>query len=59
MTNGCKLDDHFRYGESIFAAYADLRGKLNDKTDAKVGIRCEYGVLDGKSFKMSQQSVKH
>lgn len=59
MTNGCKLDDHFRYGESIFAAYADLRGKLNDKTEAKVGIRCEYGVLDGKSFKMSQQSVKH
>lgn len=59
MTNGCKLDDHFRYGESIFAAYADLRGKLNDKTEAKVGIRCEYGVLDGKSIKMSQQSVKH
>lgn len=59
MTNGCKLDDHFRYGESIFAAYADLRGKLNDKTEAKVGIRCEYDVLDGKSIKMSQQSVKH
>lgn len=59
MTNGCKLDDHFRYGESIFAAYADLRGKLNDKTEAKVGIRCEYGVLDGKSINMSQQSVKH
>lgn len=53
------LNDHFIYRECIIAAYADLRHKYSDHWDFKLGVRGEYGKLDGNSIKMSQRTVKY
>ena len=53
------LNDHFIYRENILAAYADLRYKLSEQWDFKLGLRGEYGKLDGNSIKLSQRSIKH
>lgn len=59
ISTGQDLDDHFIYREYILAAYADLRLKCSDYWDFKLGVRGEYGKLDGNSIKMSQRTVKH
>lgn len=53
------LDDHFIYREYILAAYGDLRIKCSDYWDFKLGVRGEYGKLDGNSIKMIQRTIKH
>ena len=47
ISTGQDLDDHFIYREYILAAYADLRLKCSDYWDFKLGVRAEYGKLDG------------
>lgn len=53
------LNDDFIYREDILAAYADMRWKLSDHWDFKLGLRGEYGRLDGNSVKLQQRTVKH
>lgn len=52
------LNDHFIYREHILAAFADLRFKFSKHWDFKVGVRGEYGKLDGQSIKMNQRTIK-
>lgn len=59
ISTGQDLDDHFVYRESIFAAYADAVYQFSDAWEAKVGVRGEYGKLDGHSVKLDQRMVKH
>lgn len=58
MSTEADLDDHFIYRENILAAYADFRYKCSEYWDFKLGVRGEYGRLDGNSIKMSQRTVK-
>ena len=58
MSSEENLDDHFIYRESILAAYADLRYKCAEYWDFKLGVRGEYGRLDGNSIKMNRRTVK-
>lgn len=51
ITNDDDLNDHFVYREQIIAAYADIGYKLSDKLEMKLGLRGEYGKLDGNSIK--------
>ena len=59
MSTEANLNDYFIYCENILAAYADFRYKYSDYWDFKLGLRGEYGKLDGNSIKMSQRTVKH
>lgn len=52
------LNDHFVYRENIFSAYADLKYKLSKRLETKVGLRGEYGKLNGESIKMDTRTVK-
>lgn len=56
ITNDYDLNDHFVYREQIFATYADIRYKLSDKLETKIGLRGEYGVLDGISLKLNSHT---
>lgn len=56
ISNGYDLNDHFVYREQIFAAYADIRYKLSDKLETKLGLRGEYGILDGNSIKLNSRT---
>lgn len=56
ITNDYDLNDHFVYREQIFATYADIRYKLSDKLETKIGLRGEYGVLDGNSLKLNSHT---
>ena len=56
ITNGYDLNDHFVYREQILAAYADIRHKLSDRLEAKIGLRGEYGILDGNSVKLNSRT---
>lgn len=47
------LNDHFVYNENIIASYVDMRYRFTDKWEAKLGIRNEYGRLDGNSIKLN------
>lgn len=53
------LNDHFIYRELIFAGYADMKYKFAEKWNAKLGIRGEYGRLDGQSITMDSRTIKH
>lgn len=53
------LNDHFVYNEYIIASYADMRYRFSDNWEAKVGIRGEYGKLDGNSIKLNTRNIKH
>ena len=59
ISNNYDLNDHFIYSEDIIASYADLRYKLSNKWEAKLGIRGEYGKLDGNSIKLDKHSIKY
>ncbi len=52
------LNDHFVYRENIFSAYADVKYKLSKRLETKVGLRGEYGKLNGESIKMDTRTVK-
>lgn len=53
------LNDHFLYKEDIWGSYADVKMNFSQKWSCKVGLRAEYGVLNGHSLKLNQQTVKH
>lgn len=53
------LNDHFLYKEGIWGSYADMKINLSRQWNLKAGLRAEYGVLDGHSLKLNQQTVKH
>ncbi len=59
ISSGYDLNDHFVYREHILAAYADVKYKFSDRLEAKLGLRGEYGKLDGNSIKMNRRTVKH
>ncbi len=59
ISNKQDLDDHFIYLEDIYAAYADMEYRLSDKWETKVGLRGEYGKLNGNSIKLNNQHVKY
>ncbi len=59
ISTGEDLNDYFVYREQILAAYTDARLKLSEKWEAKVGVRGEYGKLDGNSIKLDTRNVKH
>lgn len=56
ITNEDDLNDHFVYREQILAAYADIDYKLSDKLETKLGLRGEYGKLDGNSIKLNTRT---
>lgn len=56
ITNDYDLNDHFVYREQIFATYADIKYKLSDKIETKIGLRGEYGILDGNSVKLNSRT---
>ena len=56
ISNGHDLNDHFVYREQIFAAYADIRYKFSEKLEMKLGLRGEYGILDGNSIKLNSRT---
>lgn len=56
ITNDDDLNDHFVYREQILAAYADIDYKLSDKLETKLGLRGEYGKLDGNSIKLNTRT---
>ena len=53
------LDDHFVYNEDILAAYVDLQYRFSDKWETKLGVRGEYGRLEGTSIKLNTSHVNH
>lgn len=53
------LNDHFLYKEGVWGSYADIKIRLSQQWNVKAGLRTEYGVLDGHSLKLNQQTVKH
>lgn len=58
MNANYDLDDHFIYRENIFATYVDLKYIFSEQLDAKIGLRGEYGKLDGNSLKTNSRKVK-
>ena len=59
ITNDKDLNDHFVYREEIIAAYADINYKLSNKIETKLGLRGEYGNLDGNSIKLNTRTRSH
>lgn len=59
ITNDKDLNDHFVYREEIIAAYADISYKLSKKIETKLGLRGEYGILDGNSIKLNTRTRTH
>jgi outer membrane receptor protein involved in Fe transport len=59
ITNDDDLNDHFVYREQIIAGYADIGYKPTDKLETKLGLRGEYGKLDGNSIKLTKRTRKY
>lgn len=58
MSTGYDLNDHFIYRENIFATYVDMKYKFSERLETKIGLRGEYGRLDGNSLKLNNRTVK-
>lgn len=56
--SGHDLNDHFKYNEQVYATYVDVRRTLSQYLEAKIGLRAEYGNLEGNSLKLKTRTVK-
>ncbi|MDL2297057.1 TonB-dependent receptor [Bacteroidales bacterium OttesenSCG-928-B11] len=53
-----ELENHFIYKESITAGYLEVMATLNEKIDARFGLRGEYTWLEGEQLTSEEKSAQ-